>query len=467
MTEDTLEELEPELAEDPGSGGTKVGTAYLAMLGFPVGAHRWYLGHVLAGASYLLTFGLLALARFVFREQVEESFAPIWTVAIVLVAVQLVLDAIAIPRWVRQSDDSVPLPGPLLLLLGTLVTIFVLPLLLSGLGDLLSSLFGSQRIGSQVAMVIIALAGVPAVLVAYIVLVEHTVRHFSENGQRRVRPWLWLAPALLFLYTFLVYPTYGTIRRSLYDQSGDVWIGLDNYEWFFNSPDTLLALRNNILWLIFFTAASVILGLIVATLVDRVRYESFAKTIVFVPMAISFVAASVVWRFMYVWNLPGTPQTGTLNAIIVALGGEPVNFLTTRPWNNFALIVVASWVWVGFCMVILSAGIKSIDRELMEAARVDGASEWQVFRRIMLPLLAPTLAVVTTTMLIFALKTFDIVYAMTSGNFDTNVIALEMWNQFSFNQYGRASAVAVVLLAAIIPVMAYNIRQFRRQEEIR
>jgi len=229
----------------------------------------------------------------------------------------------------------------------------------------------------------------------------------------------------------------------------------------------LIALRNNVLWLVFFTGISVVVGLIVATLFDRVRYENFAKTVVFVPMAISFVAASVVWRFMYVWNPPNANQTGTLNAIIVALGGEPVDFISTRSINNFALIMVACWVWVGFCMVILSAGIKSIDRELLEAARVDGATEWQVFRRIQLPLLAPTIAVVTTTMLIFALKTFDIVYAMTNGNYDTNVIALEMWSQFSFNQYGRASAVAVVLLAAIVPVMAYNIRQFRRQEEVR
>ena len=467
MTEELLEETTQALDEEPGPPDRKVGTAYLAMIGFPVGAHRWYLGHVTAGVIYVVTFALLALARFGFRERVEQDFAPIWTVAIILVAIQILFDAIAIPRWIRRSGDDIPLPGPLLILLLVLATLFILPLLLGGLGGLLSALFDNERLGSQVAMVIITLIGVPAVLVAYIVLVEHSVRHFSENGQRRVRPWLWLAPALLFLYTFLVYPTYGTIRRSLYDRSGEVYIGSENYEWFFNSPETLIALRNNVLWLIFFTAFSVIGGLVVATLVDRVRYESFAKTIIFVPMAISFVAASVVWRFMYVWNIPGTPQTGTLNAIIVALGGEPVNFLTVRPWNNFALIVVASWVWVGFCMVILSAGIKSIDRELMEAARVDGASEWQVFRRIMLPLLAPTLAVVTTTMLIFALKTFDIVYAMTSGNFDTNVIALEMWNQFSFNQYGRASAVAVVLLAAIIPVMAYNIRQFRRQEEIR
>ena len=450
----------------PTEAGSRARTAYLAMLGFPVGAHRWFLGHVPAGILYVATFAALAVARFGFRDRVEESFGPIWTVAVVLVALQLILDAVAIPRWARRSDD-VPIPGPLVILLAALATILILPVILSGLGSALSALFDNQRVGQQVATVIVALIGVPAVLVAYIVLTEHSVLHFPVGGQRRVRPWLWLAPALVFLYTFLVYPTYGTIRRSLYDQSGENFIGFGNYEWFFGSETTLIALRNNVLWLVFFTAITVGFGLLVATLVDRVRYENAAKTIIFVPMAISFVAASVVWRFMYVWNIPGTPQTGTLNAIWTTFGGEPINFLTTRSINNFALIVVASWVWVGFSMVILSAGIKSIDRELMEAARVDGASEWQVFRRIMLPLLAPTIAVVTTTMIIFALKTFDIVYAMTSGNFDTSVIALEMWNQFAFNQYGRASAVAVVLLLAIIPVMAYNIKQFRSQEEIR
>ncbi|MFO7300230.1 MAG: sugar ABC transporter permease [Actinomycetes bacterium] len=460
---------EPEPAP-PGPQERRAGTAYLAMLGFPVGAHRWYLGHTLAGVLYVVTFALLAIARFALRERVEQDFAPIWTVAVGLVVAQLVLDAIAIPRWARKPSRDVPLPAPLILLLGVLATIFLLPFLLDVLGSAFSGIFGGNtRVGRQVAMMIIAIIGVPLVLVGYIVLMEHTLRHFTDVAQRRIRPWLWLLPALFFLYTFLVYPTYGTIRRSLYNRAGDTFIGLENYRWFFESPNTLTALRNNVLWLVFFTVISVIGGLLVATLFDRVRYENFAKTIVFVPMAISFVAASVVWRFMYVWNpnLPGSKQTGTLNAIIVALGGEPIDFISTRGINNFALIAVACWIWVGFCMVILSAGIKSIDRELLEAARVDGATEWQVFRRIMLPLLAPTIAVVTTTMLIFALKTFDIVYAMTNGNFDTNVIALEMWNQFSYAEYGRASAVAVVLLAAIVPVMAYNIRSFRRQEEVR
>jgi alpha-glucoside transport system permease protein len=458
---------------DRGSSRRTARKAYLALLGSPVGAHRWYLGHLTAGILYVLAAAGLAAGWFLYRDTIDGRFSQLWLVALVLFVGQVLLDAIAIPRWVAadRDDGPVPLPSLVVMIIAVIGFVVVVPAIIDGLGGILASWFDSERVGSQVAMVIVALLGVPAVLAGYLILVEQTLLHLPVGGQSRLRPWMWLAPALAFLFTFLVYPTFGTFMRSLQDRTGEVFVGLENYRWFFGNHETLLSLRNNLLWLIFFTAITVGVGLLIATLVDRVRYESFAKTIIFVPMAISFVAAAVVWRFMYVWNVPGTPQTGTINALITTLGApfdaQPVDFLTTRSINNFALILVASWVWVGFSMVILSAGIKAIDNELLEAARVDGASEWQVFRRIMIPLLAPTLAVVTTTMIIFALKTFDIVYTMTSGNYDTQVIAVEMWQQFSFNQYGRASAVAVVLLFAIIPVMAYNIRQFRSQEDIR
>jgi alpha-glucoside transport system permease protein len=443
------------------------------LLGSPVGAHRWYLGHVTAAVLYVVATAGLAGGWFFYRETIDSRFSQLWLLALVLFLGQVLLDAMALPRWVAGdgADKPVPLPSLAVMLIAAIGFVVVVPIMIDALGGILASWFNSARVGSQVAIVIVALLGVPAVLASYLILVEEALLHLPIGGQSRLRPWLWLAPALAFLFTFLVYPTFGTFMRSLRDRSGEIFVGLENYKWFFGNSETLLSLRNNLLWLVFFTAITVGVGLLIATLVDRVRYESFAKTIIFVPMAISFVAAAVVWRFMYVWNVPDTPQTGTINALITRLGtpleAQPVDFLTTRSINNFALILVASWVWVGFSMVILSAGIKAIDNDLLEAARVDGASEWQVFRRIMIPLLAPTLAVVTTTMIIFALKTFDIVYTMTSGNYDTQVIAVEMWQQFSFNQYGRASAVAVVLLLVIIPVMAYNIKQFRSQEEIR
>ena len=212
---------------------------------------------------------------------------------------------------------------------------------------------------------------------------------------------------------------------------------------------------------------TVTLGLLVAVLTDRVPYESVAKAIVFLPMAISFVAAGVIWKFMYDYRPPGLPQTGTLNAVVTAVGAQPRAWLIDAPGNNFALIAVAVWTWVGFCTVILSAGLKGIAPEILEAARVDGASEWLIFRHVIVPLMSPTIAVVATTMVIFALKAFDIVYVMTNGNYDTEVIANRMYKEmFNFRHFGRAAAIAVVLLAAIVPVMWFNVGRFRAQEEV-
>jgi alpha-glucoside transport system permease protein len=202
--------------------------------------------------------------------------------------------------------------------------------------------------------------------------------------------------------------------------------------------------------------------------VDRVRYESVAKSVIFVPLAISFVGAGVIWRFMYDFRPPGTAQTGTLNGLLAGLGIDPVPWLINSPFNTVALIIVAAWIWTGFCMVILSGALKGISTELLEAARVDGANELQVFRSITFPLLLPTIAVVATTMVITSLKAFDIVYVMTNGAFDTEVIANRMYKElFAFGQPGRASATAILLLLLIIPVMAINIRRFRQQEAIR
>jgi alpha-glucoside transport system permease protein len=182
------------------------------------------------------------------------------------------------------------------------------------------------------------------------------------------------------------------------------------------------------------------------------------------------VAAAVIWKFMYDYQPPGTPQTGTINGVIGLVGLGPVPWMQTSDWNltTFALIVIMAWMWTGFAMVILSAALKGINTELLEAARVDGANEWQVFRGIIFPLLLPTIAVVSTTIIITALKAFDIVYATTNGNYDTEVIANLMYKEmFSSANFGRASAIAVVLLLAIIPIMAFNVNRFRAQEAVR
>jgi alpha-glucoside transport system permease protein len=327
-------------------------------------------------------------------------------------------------------------------------------------------------VDSNLVTAIEVVVGVPVALIAYIWLTERLVTLAPERWHRRIRPWLWLAPALAFLGFFLVYPTVRTVIRSLQSKSElkPKFVGLDNYKWFFTNRDALGALLNNVLWLVLLTVFTVGIGLLVAVLVDKVKYEAWAKSIIFLPLAISMVAAGVIWKFMYDYKPPGETQTGTLNAAIGTVGLGPVGWLQAPSFrvSTFALIAIMVWMWTGFAMVIISAALKGIDPELLEAARVDGANEWQVFRKVTFPLLGPTLAVVSTTMVITSLKTFDIVYTLTNGNYDTEVIANLMVKQmFVFGDFGRASAVAVVLLLAIVPVMAFNIRQFRAQESVR
>ncbi len=286
---------------------------------------------------------------------------------------------------------------------------------------------------------------------------------------KRWVPWAYAGPAILLLAFFLVYPAIDTIRLSFFDRSGDVFVGLQNYKYAFTDSTMLTAFRNNALWVGVFTLCTVSFGLLFAVLLDRVRYERIIKSIVFIPMAISMVGAGTIWKFVYAYRPAGASQIGLLNAIVVALGGEPIGWLIERPWiNNLCLILVGIWMWTGFCMVILSAAYKNIPRQLLEAARIDGATEWQAFWRVIFPLLRPTVAVVTTTMIVFVLKIFDIVYVMTNGNFSTEVLANRMYKeQFLFSNYGLASTIAVILLILIIPMMVVNIRRFRRQEAIR
>jgi alpha-glucoside transport system permease protein len=313
-------------------------------------------------------------------------------------------------------------------------------------------------------MAAIVLVGVPLVIIGYIVLTERALRLVPARRRDGIRPWLWLAPALAFVGVFLIYPTIRTVILSFMDARSENFVGLDNYAQFFGNSNNWTVLVNNALWIVFFTLLTVVFGLLIAVLTDRVRYESVAKALIFLPMAISFVAAGVIWRFMYDLS----PATGTLNAAIGVVGIEPQTWLLDWPRNNFMIIIAAAWIWTGFCMVILSAGLKGISTELLEAGRMDGANEFQIFFRIILPLMAPTIAVVTTTMIIFALKVFDLVYVMTGGRFDTDVLANRMISEIYIGRdFGMGAAVAVILLALIIPIMAFNIRRFRQQEAIR
>ena len=290
--------------------------------------------------------------------------------------------------------------------------------------------------------------------------------------------WLWLLPALVFIAVFLVYPVVDTFRLSLMNSDSTAYVGLDNYVYVFTNKTTQDALLNNVLWLSLFTLLAVGLGVLLAVLTGRVRYESAAKALIFVPMAISFVAAAVIWRFVYSYRPEGFTQIGLLNAAGTSVGLPPVGWLveqkiayigqllpTPLHTNSFALVAVGVWMWTGFAMVILSAGLKGIPTEVIEAARVDGASEWQVFWRVILPILSPTIAVVAATLIIQALKTFDIVWVMTAGNYDTDVVATLMYKEmFNFRNFGQAAALAVILLMAILPIILVNIRRLRVQE---
>lgn len=284
-------------------------------------------------------------------------------------------------------------------------------------------------------------------------------------GSRSAGRWsvLFAAPALITVGFYLIYPAVHTFYLSFFDRRLERWVGLENYVRLFTSEATRTALRNNLLWLLAFTAFIVGIGLLMAVLTDGIRYETIARSVMFMPMAISFAGAGVIWKFMYAFKPAGEAQIGLLNALRVLFGAEPIGWLVERPWiNNFALIAVGVWMWTGFCMVILSAAYKGIPRELIEAARVDGAGEWRVFWNVSLPFIRTTVAVVATTMIINVLKIFDVIYVMTNGSFGTEVLANRMYKEmFQFRNFSGASAIAVVLFIAVLPAMLMNVRRLR------
>jgi alpha-glucoside transport system permease protein len=296
--------------------------------------------------------------------------------------------------------------------------------------------------------------------------------------QGRLAPWFYLLPALVLMTIFIVYPTIGTFRLSLLGATSTqsaattctagqpCWGILENYRYALTNPDMLLALRNNALWLLLMVPGTIAGGLFFALLADRVRYENVAKAIIFMPTAISFIGAGIIWRFVYDVESGGSPQIGLLNAIIVGLGGKAVTWLSDPAINNFSLMVVGVWLWAGFCMTILSAAIKGVNTEILEASRVDGANEWQVFWEILFPSIQTTIVVVTTTMAIIILKIFDVVFVMTDGNFGTEVIANRMFTLIVTNA-GQSTAIAVILIILTIPIMIFNIQRFRKEEAAR
>jgi len=280
-----------------------------------------------------------------------------------------------------------------------------------------------------------------------------------------------LGPPLLVYVAAVVLPIGQSLYLSLFDWDGifdPVFVGLGNYLEVFTQPFMLVTFRNNLLWLVFGAGLTVVFGLTIAALADRSRHEKIAKAIIFMPMAISLIGAGVIWKFIYAVKDPSEPQIGLLNAIVVAFGGEPQAWIQLiQPWNNLFLIVIVIWLQTGYAMVLFSAAIKSVPNDLLEAARIDGASELRIFFAIVIPYIRPTLIAVTATVVIFTLKIFDIVLVMTGGQFGTDVIATQFYNQYFVNRNaGLGSAIAIVLLAAVVPVIVYNLKNFNRNEPL-
>ncbi len=307
------------------------------------------------------------------------------------------------------------------------------------------------------------------------------VERLPDLWKAHLTPFVFVGPALVILFWYLAFPVARTFWLSLFGRDGpprgagifealqsDAFVGLSNYVSLFSERLLQEAMRNNLMWIIFGSTFSVAFGLLVATLADRSKFERVSKSLIFLPMAISFVGASVIWNFIYEVRPIEQPQIGLLNAITIALGGQPHpwdKWIAIVPWNNLFLILIVIWLQTGYSMVLFSAALKGIPEEIIEASRVDGATEIQVFFRIMIPYIMGTIITVWTTIVIFTLKIFDVVWVMTGGQFGTHVIATQFYRQsFTARNSGVGSAIAIILLITVIPVMIYNLRQFRQQE---
>ncbi|MGV9307893.1 carbohydrate ABC transporter permease [Nonomuraea sp. NPDC003727] len=282
------------------------------------------------------------------------------------------------------------------------------------------------------------------------------------RSRARLHAAILLAPAVVLLAVGLVLPAVRTTLLSFMSGDGTAFVGLDNYAWMFTQPEAVTVLRNTLVWVVLVPLLVTAIGLVYAVIVDRARFESLAKSLLFLPMAISFVGAGIIWKFVYAYRPEGVDQIGLLNQVVVWLGGEPRQWLLDPPLNTLFLIVVMVWIQAGFATVVLSAAIKGIPADIVEAAKLDGAGAAQMFFRVTLPSIRPAVIVVLVTQSIGTLKLFDIVRTMTGGQFDTSVIANEMYNQaFRYGETGKGAALAVFLFVLVTPIVIYQIRSRR------
>lgn len=323
---------------------------------------------------------------------------------------------------------------------------------------------------SDAATKFINMFGAVAGFLAVLLLIFFAAGRASGRLSRPLTIAIFLGPALVLVLVGLVYPALRTIYLSFLNADSDKFLGVKNYKWAFTSDYILHeVLLNTLLWIVVVPVVTTALGLVIALVVDRLKRQAVYKSLIFAPMAISFVGASIIWRFVYEARDPSNPQIGLLSQVVMALGWKhPPNWILESPLNNFLLMVIMIWTQTGFAMVVLSAAIKAIPDEIIEAARVDGAKGGKLFFFVTVPLIRNTLIVVLTTVMITALKVFDIIRTMTGGNFGTQVLSNEMYSQ-SFEQYntGRGSALAVILFIGVLPMVAYNIIQLRKERGTR
>jgi alpha-glucoside transport system permease protein len=306
-----------------------------------------------------------------------------------------------------------------------------------------------------------------AIFIAIIGLILFLVDRAPKRGRDYWQLAGFLLPTVLLLGFGLIYPAIRTTTLAFANSAGE-FIGLDNFVWAFTQPAGIISIRNSIIWVVLVPLLATAIGLAYAVFIDKARGERVYKSLVFMPMAISFVGAGVIWRFVYEYRGPAQEQIGLLNAIVTGLGGEPVRWLQEPPMNTFFLIVVMIWIQTGFAMVVLSAAIKGVPTEQIEAAELDGTNAWQRFTNVTIPSIRGSLVVVVTTISIATLKVFDIVRTMTAGNFETSVVANEMYTQaFRANEAGRGAALALILFFMVMPIVIYNVNILRKQREIR
>ncbi len=291
-------------------------------------------------------------------------------------------------------------------------------------------------------------------------------KKFSNDSS--IRAFIFIAPAFIVLIVFILYPVFETVRLSFFDKFGRDFVGIDNYIWAINDPEFRRCILNNLGWLLIVPTLSTFFGLVIANLADRIWWGTIAKSIIFMPMAISFVGAGVIWKFVYDYRGPGDEQIGFLNAIVVSFGLEPQAWITIPIWNNLFLMAIMIWIQTGLAMVIFSAALRSIPKEMLEAARIDGASEFKIFTSIIIPYLEQTILVIWTIITILVLKIFDIILAMTNGQWQTEVLANLMydWMFRGGGDSGRGSVMAIVIMIGVIPIMAWNIYRHKEEQKI-